>query len=85
MPGPGKAKCWLMLLHALRAKYMILVSVGFDSSLQKPPSSALLKCLGDVSTFSDLFVPHDSIVYFLYLLTPGEGVPLGFCTTVFKP
>ena len=76
-----------MLLHALRAKYMILVSVGFDSSLQKPPSSGLLKCLGDVSTFSDLFVPHDSILSSIFFVSfdSGGGVPLGFCTTVFKP
>ena len=72
--GSGTANSWSVLLRGLRAKCMILVSVGFDSSLQKPPSSGLLKCLGDVSTFSDLFVPHDSIVHFLYLLTPGEGV-----------
>ena len=49
-----------MLWRASRARYMILVSVGFDNSPPKPLSSGLLKCLRRVSTFSSLFILHDS-------------------------
>ena len=62
LPGSGKTKSWLMLLRALRAKSVIHVSVGFDSSPPKPLSRSLLQCLGCVSTFSGLFVLSDSIV-----------------------
>ena len=61
LPGFGKTTSWPMLLHALRAKSVIHVSVGFDSSPPKPLSSSLLKYLGCVSIFRRLFVPSDCI------------------------
>ena len=60
--GPGRQKSWSMLLRALRAKSVIHVSVGFDSSPPKPLSSNLLKYLGCVSIFRRLFVPSDCIL-----------------------
>ena len=62
LPGFGKTTSWPMLLHALRAKSVIHVSVGFDSSPPKPLSSSLLKYLGCVSIFRRLFVPSDCIL-----------------------
>ena len=56
LPESGKTNIWSMLWRASRARYMILVSVGFDNSPPKPPSSGLLKCLRHVSTFSSLFI-----------------------------
>ena len=47
-------------LRVLPAKYVILVSIGFDSSPPKPLSSGLLNCLRRVSTFSSLFILYDS-------------------------
>ena len=49
--GSGKEKRWSMFLRALRAKYLIIFSVGFDSS-PKPPSSGLPKCLGRITTIA---------------------------------
>ena len=60
LPESGKTNTWSMLWRASRARYMILVSVGFDNSPPKPLSSGLLKCLRRVSTFSSLFILYDS-------------------------
>ena len=60
LPESGKTNIWSMLWRASRARYMILVSVGFDNSPPKPLSSGLLKCLRRVSTFSSLFILYDS-------------------------
>ena len=57
--GPGRQQFVQRFLRVLPAKYVILVSIGFDSSPPKPLSSGLLNCLRRVSTFSSYFVHSD--------------------------
>ena len=79
LPGSGMTKSWSMFVHALRAKNLILVSVGVDSSPPKPLSSGSLNCLRRISTFSGRFLHLDRVLL---------SIPLGgvvFCVYVFKP
>lgn len=62
LPGSGKTKSWSMLLRAVRAKSVIHVKVGFDSSSPKQLRSSLLICFRRVSAFSRFYVPLDGTV-----------------------
>ena len=66
---------------------MILVSVGFDSSPPKLPSSGLLNFLRLVSTFSGLLVYLDSLLVSISTRGAGGGGggSLGLRATVLKP
>ena len=85
--GSSKASSWSVLLRGLRAKFMILVSVGFDSSPPKLPSSGLLNFLRLVSTFSGLLVYLDSLLVSISNRGAGGGGggSLGLRATVLKP